>query len=298
MARIDRLPEEPKRLLQTAAVLGREFSPRLLQAIWEGTGLLEPVFLELQRLEFLFERAGVEEPTYVFKHALTQDVAYESLLTTRRQRLHTIAGQALEHLYADRLEEAYDRLAYHYARTDQAAKAVTYLTLVAAKATQGYAHAEAVVTLQEARRHAVRLSAETRDRCVLDLVVHQAECLFYLGRRQESVTLLLDYHEPVQQLQDAVLASAYYRCLAQNYSFLGQREQAAHNAQRALEEAQRGQDALTTGRAYETLIVEDFFAGHLLQAVEHGERAVALLEHTTNRIVLGRVLNFTFKDSD
>jgi class 3 adenylate cyclase len=91
-ARIDRLPETHKRLLQTAAVLGREFSPRLLAAIWEGADSLAPLFLELQRLEFLFERTGVDEPTYVFKHALTQDVAYASLLTgaasgvTRRRR--------------------------------------------------------------------------------------------------------------------------------------------------------------------------------------------------------------------
>jgi predicted ATPase len=61
---------------------------------------------------------------YVFKHALTQEVAYESLLTTRRQALHAAAGQALETLYAPRLEEAYERLAYHYARTDNVGKAV------------------------------------------------------------------------------------------------------------------------------------------------------------------------------
>ena len=172
----------------------------------------------------------------------------------------------------------------------QAPKAVEYLTLVAAKAMRGYAHAEAAATLQEALRHAERLPAEARDRCVLDLAVRQAECLFYLGRRQEAVTFLLGYHEPVQRLQDAVLASAYYEQLAQNYSFLGQREQAAHNAQRALEEAQRGQDALTTGRAYSVLTREDYFAGRLLQAVEHSERAVALLERTTDRLLLGRAL--------
>jgi predicted ATPase len=79
MARIDRLPDMAKRLLQTAAVLGREFSLRLLEAIWEGPGRCEPLLLELKRLEFLYERISAEEPSYVFKHALTQDVAYASL---------------------------------------------------------------------------------------------------------------------------------------------------------------------------------------------------------------------------
>src|SRR5262249_22079072 len=118
MARIDRLPEAHKRLLQTAAVLGREFSPRVLEAMWDSTGALEPVLLDLKRLEFLFERPGGDEPLVLFKHALTQEVTYESVLTTRRQVLHAAAGQALEQLYADRLTDAYDRLAYHYARTD------------------------------------------------------------------------------------------------------------------------------------------------------------------------------------
>src|SRR5215471_7010022 len=91
-ARIDRLPEAHKRLLQTASVLGREFAPRLLAEMWDGTGPLEPLLAELKRLEFLYERTGVEGVSYVFKHALTQEVAYDSLLTARRQVLHAAAG--------------------------------------------------------------------------------------------------------------------------------------------------------------------------------------------------------------
>jgi class 3 adenylate cyclase/DNA-binding winged helix-turn-helix (wHTH) protein len=92
MARIDRLPEAAKQVLQTASVLGREVSGRLLQAIWEGPGGLEPHLQALQRLEFLYERTAGEEPVYVFKHALTQEVAYEGLLRARRQALHTAVG--------------------------------------------------------------------------------------------------------------------------------------------------------------------------------------------------------------
>jgi class 3 adenylate cyclase/tetratricopeptide (TPR) repeat protein len=290
MARLDRLSEAPKRLLQTASVLGREFSLGLLTAIWDGPKTPPLLLQELTRLEFLYERTGVAESTYSFKHALTQEVAYTSLLITRRQALHAAAGRALEALYSERLEEVQDHLAYHYAHTNAAPKAVEYLTLVAAKAMRSYAHAEAAATLQEAIRHAERLSAEARDRCVFDLVVRQAECLFYLGRRQKAVTLLLGYQESVQLIQNPMLASAYYEQLALNYMFLGNREQAAHNAQRALEEAQRSQDALTTGRAYYALTLEDGFAGRLLQMVEHAKRAVALLEPTTDRLMLGRAL--------
>jgi predicted ATPase len=106
MARIDRLPDAVKRLLQTASVLGRTFSVRLLEAIWESLDALGPLLGELKRLEFVYEHTGAEEPVYIFKHVLTQEVAYDSLLTTHRQALHTAAGRALEALYVDRLEEA------------------------------------------------------------------------------------------------------------------------------------------------------------------------------------------------
>lgn len=115
MARIDRLPDEAKRLLQTASILGREFSLRLLGALWEG-GAFEQHLLDLKRMEFLFERTlGGGEAVYVFTHALTQDVAYESLLQSRRRMLHAAAGGALETLYDGRLEEVYERLAHPYA---------------------------------------------------------------------------------------------------------------------------------------------------------------------------------------
>ena len=104
-ARIDRLAEEPKRVLQTASVLGREFAPRLLAAIWDDPGPLEPHLRELARLEFLFERTTGEEVVYAFKHALTQDVAEATLLPSRRRELHRRAGEALERLHPDRLAE-------------------------------------------------------------------------------------------------------------------------------------------------------------------------------------------------
>lgn len=108
------LPEATKQVLQMAAGLGREIPIQLLQALWQGPGELEPALLALQRLEFLYRRYNGAEGLYVFKHALTQEVAYESLLPIQRRVLHTAAGRALERLYAERLEAVYDPLAYHY----------------------------------------------------------------------------------------------------------------------------------------------------------------------------------------
>ncbi len=81
-------------MLQTASVLGREFPLRLLEAVWSGPSSLEPHLAELRRLEFIHDQGGDGEPVYVFNHALTQDVAYQSLLSSRRRRLHEAAGTA------------------------------------------------------------------------------------------------------------------------------------------------------------------------------------------------------------
>src|SRR6185312_391917 len=136
MARIDRLPDEHKRLLQTASVLGREFPLNLLAAVREPTGDLTALLSDLKRWEFLYEEPTAEESRYLFKHALTQEAVYQTLLTGRRRALHAAAGQAFESLFAGRLEDVYDALAYHFSAADDAGKAVSYLALFAAQAAR------------------------------------------------------------------------------------------------------------------------------------------------------------------
>jgi predicted ATPase len=113
-ARIDRLPETAKHLLQTAAVLGREFPERMLRAIADAPERVDSDLHDLTRLEFLYERADAEERAYVFKHALTQNVAHATLVTPRRRALHRPAGDALAALYPDRVADLAPRLAHHY----------------------------------------------------------------------------------------------------------------------------------------------------------------------------------------
>ena len=289
MARIDRLPEEAKRLLQTASVLGREFPLRLLQAIWDDAETVDLWLRELKRQEFLYDLFSSEESGYVFKHALTQDVAYTSLLTARRQALHAAAGRALEVLYADRLEVVYDRLAYHYAQTEETAKAVEYLTYAAEKALAQYAREAALTALQEAGRHAARLRGTERDRHVLDLVIRQGWVLDELGHAQEALDLLLEQQECVKRLQEPVYTANYYECLGFLYNRLGVWEPALQNAQRALDEASQCRNDAAMGRAHYLLMMLNAFIGQPRQGLVHGEQAMPLLEQTHEWYALGRV---------
>jgi class 3 adenylate cyclase len=149
-ARIDRLAEDPKRVLQTASVLGREFSPRLLAAIWDGAGPLAPHLRELTRLEFLFERTAGDEVVYVFKHALTQDVAEATLLPSRRRELHRRAGGALERLHAERLAELAPRLAHHYREAEAWGPAAEHARRAAEAARAAFANREALARYDQA----------------------------------------------------------------------------------------------------------------------------------------------------
>ena len=144
MARIDRLPENTKRLLQIAAVIGREFPLRLLNAVWKGSGSLEDHLRELTRLEFVYDRVEAEGSVYVFRHALTQETAYGSLLERHRRVYHRAIGRALEELHPERPVEVAELLALHFGRSDEAEKSVDYALLAGEKSQRRWANTEAL----------------------------------------------------------------------------------------------------------------------------------------------------------
>ena len=133
-ARMDRLEEGLKRIMQVASVIGREFAFRILNAITEMKEDLKSNLVNLQGLEFIYEKSLFPELEYIFRHALSQEVAYNSLLLKRRKEIHEKIGKAIENLYSDRLEEFYEMLAYHYAKSDDISKACHYLKLSGDKA--------------------------------------------------------------------------------------------------------------------------------------------------------------------
>jgi len=128
-ARIDRLPSDAKELLQTLAVIGREFPLALIRAvIAKSDDELDRLLDDLQLGEFIYEQPTVADPEYIFKHALTQEVAYNSVLVERRKVLHERIGAALEALYASSIDDHLVELAHHYGRSANVDAAVQYLT--------------------------------------------------------------------------------------------------------------------------------------------------------------------------
>jgi class 3 adenylate cyclase/tetratricopeptide (TPR) repeat protein/transcriptional regulator with XRE-family HTH domain len=291
MARMDRLADTPRRILQTASVLGREVPLRLLEAVWQEAAPLTPQLQELQRLEFIYEQVG-REPGFVFKHALTQDVAYQTLLAGRRRALHAAAGAALETLYADRLEEVYDRLAYHYARTDESPKAVEYLTRFAAKAARVHAHQDAARALEDALAHVGRLPPDEQERQLVELVLLLAASYYFLGRFRETVDLLERHRARLEQLRDTRLGGRFYFELAHAHSHLGDYQRAVTCAEHAIAVAARAGDPVTQGKAHYVLSKESMWHSRFQEGLKHARRAVELMQPTGERFWLAQSLNW------
>ena len=162
-SRIDRLPAEEKDLLQTLAVLGKEFRLSHLKATAAKSDQeLERMLVGLQLGEFIYEQPAAGDIEYTFKHALTQEVAYNSILSDRRKALHERAGQALEALSASRVDDYLDELARHYSRSANLEKAAQYLRLAGQQARSRSACTQAITHLKEALEILRKLPADHR----------------------------------------------------------------------------------------------------------------------------------------
>jgi hypothetical protein len=185
-ARIDRLPPEDKRTLQSAAVIGHELPFPLLLAIAEGVeDPLRASLARLQAAEFLYEASLFPELEYTFKHALTHEVAYGSLLHERRRALHAQIVEAMERLYVDRLGDHVERLAQHAYRGELREKAVVYLEQAAAKAAARSAHVDAARLLEQALEVQQALAPDDRTRRC-DLLCLLGETLIPAGESQRA----------------------------------------------------------------------------------------------------------------
>lgn len=279
MARIDGLPQKHRRLLRTASVLGRRMNRKLLDVLW-GEESMDPLLEDLQRWELIYKAPSEDRESYVFKHALTQEVAYESLLANRRQELHARAAHALEERHVGHLEEVYHELVYHYPLAGEPGKTVHYLTLFAEQAARNFAHAEAAKALREALPHVEQLPVEERDRRLFEVLLQLAESLLPLAAFPETLELFERYLPRMEEVEDEALASRYYFWLAHTHTYLGNQEATREYAEKAIKTAQKAGDETTEGKACYVLGRDGFWSGRFADGIKNSLRAVVLLERT------------------
>ena len=268
-ARIDRLPESAKRVLQVAAVLGREFPFPLLQAVVPADVDLPAELATLARAELLGETAVFPERRHRFVHLLVQEVAYQSLLVKSRAELHARAGRALETLSAERPEEALYELARHYGRSAEHDKALRYLVLAGDRARSLFAYDEAAAYY----RQALDLAVDARRAVILEKLGDTAYARGHLEQARR------DWGEALGVVERA----GERRRAAELERKIGVAAWDAGERQRALDHLERGRVALgedvrnaEAARLYQELGRIHFRLGNHEAATEWARRALAL----------------------
>jgi class 3 adenylate cyclase/tetratricopeptide (TPR) repeat protein len=235
-ARIDRLAPEDKRLLQSSAVVGKDVPYSLLQAIAElPEEALQERLARLQAAEFLYETSLFPDAEYTFKHALTHEVAYGSLLHERRRALHHQIMEAIEAIYPDRQVEQVEQLAHHAVRGEAWEKAVAYHRQAGTKADARSAHREAAGHFEQALA-ALRHLPETRDtrERAFDLHLQLRSALRPLEQFERLLEHLREAERLAQALADHRRVGRVSAAMANYHWMQGDYNSALQSAQQAL----------------------------------------------------------------
>jgi class 3 adenylate cyclase len=296
-ARIDRLAPEEKTLLQQLAVIGREFSVSLIrQVITHPEDELYRLLAALQRKEFLYEQPAFPEVEYLFKHALTQEVAYGTMLQEQRKLLHERTGQALETVYAATLPEHYSDLAYHYRRSTDTEKAILYLHLAGQQAVQRWANTEAVTHLTTALELLQSLPdspARTQRELTLYLTLGPALMSTNVPGAPEVGTVYIRARALCRQVGETPQPFPVLRGLWEFYQIRGELETARELANELLTLAQREKDSALLLEAHSAQWQTLVPLGEFVPAREHLKQGLGLYNPAQHR---SHVLLYTWYD--
>ncbi len=214
-SRLDRLQTHSKRLLQEASVIGRSFPYEILKRITSIQNAIETCFSDLERIDLIRTRSLSPDLEFIFKHALTQEVGYNSLLKKDRQEIHIRIAQVMEKLFTHRLSEFYETLALHYRLGKSIDKAVSYLIKAGNKSLKCYALTEAFAYFSDAYKLLKQHPSSDLSQQVLliDLLNQWAFVYYYLGSYKELLILLKKHQDLADKLVGQAVSGYYYAWL-------------------------------------------------------------------------------------
>ncbi|MBI3361963.1 MAG: AAA family ATPase, partial [Chloroflexi bacterium] len=292
VARIDRLEEDARRTLQLASVIGRSFYYRVLQLISETAAELDRQIGKLQRADLIHEAARLPELEYIFRHALTQEAAYNSILLKRRREFHRKVGETLEALFADRIEEYAPVLAHHFYEAEDA-RALQYYTLAGDAAYRLYANAEAVAHYARAVEVALRRSASAEQ--LTHLYTRRGRALDLTNRFNEALANYEEMEAKGRERGDRPMELAALMARATIYAT----PNPAQNSDRALTLMQQAlglarelADRVAQSKILWNLMIRNIYGSRDAgEAIEYGEQSLAIARELNLREQLAYTLN-------
>jgi tetratricopeptide (TPR) repeat protein len=279
-SRIDALPVSEKGLLQTLAVIGKGFPLNLVRHITSAPDdRLEPMLKSLQAGEFIYEQAALGEAEYTFKHALTQEVAYNSMLMERRRLFHERTGDAIEAQFKARIDDHLAELAHHYSRSTNLRKAVHYLGRAGNQALERAAYAEAQALLKRALELLKELPDDAErareEICLQTALGWSLSATGDPGGPEREATVVRT-RELCERLGDAAGLIEAFTDLAHFRINRLELQPARELAEQALTLTEYVDDPGLAGRIHHILGKTLFFLGALVASREHSERALEL----------------------
>ena len=281
-ARMDRLEDSLKRTMQVASVVGRDFAFRILQTITGMKEELKSYLLNLQGLEFIYEKKLFPDLEYVFKHALTQEVAYNSLLQKRRKEIHEKIGKAIEEIYTERLEEFFEMLAYHYSKGENPEKAYQYLKLSGNKAAKSFANSEAFRLYREAINMLTKMpETEEYKRAQVEIRLLAALPMTALGYPEDSLEILQIGEMLSRELGDEKSLAKFLSQIGLYYSFKeGDILLGIKYCEDSFKEAEKIHDIELMATCGVDLIMSYWPPGECLKLIDVASKVIAILDKT------------------
>jgi predicted ATPase/class 3 adenylate cyclase len=282
MSRIDRLEEDLKKVLQYASVIGREFSLRILM---EVTGIGEDIheYLEkLKALELIYEKRSSPEPEYLFKHALTQEATYDSLLISRRKELHGSIGQILQARQRERLEDYYETLCYHFNLADNKEKALEYSVLAGDKAFRLHSTREARDYYEKAIKLTEELPENKKNKLAkIELTLKLARALRFFESPKHILKVLKEVEEPARAVNEKKTLAEILLSIGFFTVIYGRnQEDGIPYIEKSIEMAGQLADERLTSSAHYGLSMAYYFTREMPTAIEIQRKAYELNKKT------------------
>jgi class 3 adenylate cyclase/tetratricopeptide (TPR) repeat protein len=278
-ARIDTLPEEEKHLLQAASVIGKDVPYAILAGTTDlPEEALRRALSHLQEAEFLYETSLFPELQYTFKHALTHDVAYASLVGDRKRALHAVIVGVMERLYADRLDERVGDLAHHAFRGELWDKAVSYLRRAGHRAVARSASREAIASFERALAALEHVPEDRRTlEAAVDIRSELQSALIPIGDLERMLTLLGEAEAAAEKLDDRRRLGQVTAAMSHCLWWTGEPDRSAEVGERALAIASNLQDLGLRIVSSLRLIQASFAMADYPRAIEVGRSSLDLL---------------------
>ena len=275
--RLDRLDNEARQVIRHASVIGREFNRSILARVLGDATDLSPRLEKLQMLGLIQQTQVLPEPAYRFKHILTQEVAYDSILLHQRRSLHEAVGQAMEAAYRDRLEEHLEVLAQHFSRAENWAKAAQFGREAAEKASRLSRFAEALQLFEQAEGWLAKLPESVEKKASLaNLLLQQERQCKKLELRERQQVLIERLLSLLDTANDQALLSEVYLRQGELLTLLDRYEEAKESLQKSLTMCRVLADLRGEGAALRGLGFLYWYQGHYEDAIQLNELALKL----------------------